>query len=197
MGLDLNSSFYFSRNTKITAVDIDEAILDIAKTYFGLPQSNDKLNVAVTDGLEYLKTKATDGKTKFNAILFDVDSKDSSVGISCPPKQFLEPETIQNVKSCLADSGMFVLNLVCRDDKLRAEIKESLSRSFPCAVGYKLEEEVNEVVFCKNSGTTTDLRKELKLAMDSVNVCIKKQKLNNGDLVDVEDIVKQLTTLAV
>lgn len=182
------------RSTKITAVDIDEAILDIAKTYFGLP-SNDNLEVTVSDGLEYLKATKSN-KKKFNAILFDVDSKDSSLGISCPPKQFIEEATLATVKECLHEGGIFVLNLVCRDDTLKATIIETLSKMFPSAISYKLEDEVNEVVYCSKS-VNVDLKKLLGEAMDTVNGCIKRKKLNDGDTVDVKDVENKMTQLAI
>lgn len=174
-------------------MDIDEAILDIAKSYFGLVTTNDKLDVQLADGLEYLKTTEKENRT-FNAILFDVDSKDSSLGISCPPKQFIEEETLENVKNCLSENGIFVLNLVCRDDKLKTSIMERLHKMFISVVSYKLEDEVNEIVFCCKSAKV-ELRGQLKEAMEIVNVCIKKQKLNEGELVDVKDVEKKLKQL--
>lgn len=42
---------------------------------------------------------------KFDAVLIDVDSKDSSKGLSCPPEVFLEPEFINNVSKCLYSQG--------------------------------------------------------------------------------------------
>lgn len=181
-------------STKIIAVDIDEAILDIAKTYFGLPETGDKLEVTVADGLEYLK-RARKEKSKFDAILFDVDSKDSSLGISCPPKQFIEEETLRNVQECLEKQGVFVLNLVCRDEVLKGTIIATLSRMFATAVSYKLEDEVNEIVYCSKS-KQVELRKLLSESMDIVNGCIKQQRLNEGDTVDVEDVQRQLKELA-
>lgn len=38
----------------------------------------------------------------YDVIMLDVDSKDSSIGMSCPPKPFVEPETIRRIqKHCL------------------------------------------------------------------------------------------------
>lgn len=187
-------SFRFCSSVKVTAVDIDEAILDVAKTYFGLQTEGDKLDLVVADGLEYLKSAKVENK-KYDAILFDVDSKDSSLGISCPPKQFIEKEALDNVKECLLEDGIFVLNLVCRDDSLKGEIIETLKRTFAVAVSYKLEDEVNEIVFCSKS-KKADLKAMLKDAMEDVNGAIKKQKLNGGDLVDVQEVegmLKELT----
>lgn len=42
---------------------------------------------------------------KYQAILFDVDSKDSSMGVSCPPMSFLQYDLLATVAECLDDSG--------------------------------------------------------------------------------------------
>lgn len=46
------------------------------------------------------------GKT-YKAILFDVDGKDSSIGMSCPPKAFLSQNVLDMVKTCITDNGKF------------------------------------------------------------------------------------------
>jgi hypothetical protein len=40
--------------------------------------------------------------------LFDVDSKDATVGMSCPPPSFVEPEILKNVKEILTDNGISI-----------------------------------------------------------------------------------------
>ncbi|RZC40643.1 Methyltransf 25, and/or Spermine synth domain containing protein [Asbolus verrucosus] len=86
----------FLPHTKITAVDIDPEMLKVATDWFGLSQS-DSLKVVVKDGVQYLEEAAKNNE-HFDAILFDVDSKDSTMGLSCPPKQFLENSVIENTK---------------------------------------------------------------------------------------------------
>lgn len=181
-------------SVKITAVDIDETMLDVATEYFGLTIS-ENLDVKVADGLEFLRSARGENR-RFDAILFDVDSKDSSLGISCPPKQFIEEETLTTVKECLEENGLFVLNLVCRDDELKATILETLSRMFAVIVSYKLEDEVNEILFCSKS-QAMDLKRLLGESIDLVNECIKKQKLNDGDTIDLKAVGKKLKELKV
>lgn len=127
-------------------MEIDPAILKIATEHFDLTQG-EHLKVEIADGMEYLKNSAVQGK-KYDAILFDVDSKDTSVGMSCPPKQFVEPDFLETVKTCLSDGGFFILNLVARNEKLREETIDDLKRIYAFVVSYKVLEDVNEVVFC-------------------------------------------------
>jgi hypothetical protein len=42
--------------------------------------------------------------------------------------------------------GLFVLNLACRDSDLRAQVVGNVRAEFPFVVGYKIPEEVNEIV---------------------------------------------------
>lgn len=41
----------------------------------------------------------------FDAIMFDVDNKDSSVGMSCPPAAFVESSVLNTVRSLLSPRG--------------------------------------------------------------------------------------------
>ena len=45
-------------------------------------------------------------------------------------------------------SGMFVLNLACRDPLLRSEVIQDIHRVFQTVWSYKVPEEVNEILFC-------------------------------------------------
>lgn len=91
------------KRAHVTAVDIDPAMLQVATDYFGLVV-DDRMNVVIEDGLKFL-SNAADTDKSYSAVLFDVDSKDTSLGMSCPPKVFLEKSVIDNVKKCIGDKG--------------------------------------------------------------------------------------------
>lgn len=42
---------------------------------------------------------------QYDAIMFDVDSKDLTVGMSCPPPAFVEKPFLQKVKTTLKPEG--------------------------------------------------------------------------------------------
>lgn len=46
---------------------------------------------------------------KFSVVMFDVDNKDTSLGMSCPPKEFVSEDVIANVKNILSDDGNSIL----------------------------------------------------------------------------------------
>lgn len=96
------------KKAHITAVDIDPAMLQVATNYFGLVV-DDRMDVIIEDGLKFLNKAANSGKS-YKAILFDVDSKDSTLGMSCPPKMFLDKIVMDNVKKCIGEKGKFSFN---------------------------------------------------------------------------------------
>lgn len=87
----------------MTVIEIDPAIAAIAKDYFDLKE-DPRLTVVIDDGLAYLKNAVEEGKL-FKSILFDVDSKDSTIGMSCPPTEFVSHEMLETVKKCLVTNG--------------------------------------------------------------------------------------------
>ncbi|XP_012251378.2 eEF1A lysine and N-terminal methyltransferase homolog [Athalia rosae] len=178
---------------KITAVEIDETMLQVATNYFGLTQDA-SLKVEITDGLKFIQDSAKQGKM-FDAILFDVDSKDTTVGMSCPPKQFIEIPTLQAVSQCIGDTGLFILNLVCRDEELRRETIGTLKSTFPYVYSYNLESDVNEVIFCTTEklGRQVEWKLVFKSAANILNNHVRSRKLQNADIVDVSNLLDRLT----
>ncbi|XP_037038786.1 eEF1A lysine and N-terminal methyltransferase homolog [Bradysia coprophila] len=177
----------------VTAVDIDPAMLQVATNYFGLVV-DDRMDVVIEDGLKFL-TKAADNGQSYKAILFDVDSKDTSLGMSCPPRVFLDKSVMDNVKKCIGEKGIFILNLVCRDDKLREQVLIELRQSFRSICAYKLDEDVNEVLYCSNDSALDGLpvwKSSFEAAAKNLNSLTKDYKISNDEVVDVIDFLKEL-----
>lgn len=179
---------------QVVAVEIDPAILNVATEYFGLVVT-ENLEVKIQDGLEFLKEAATVNisQPSFSSILFDVDSKDSSLGISCPPKSFLEPAVLDSVKKLIGDTGIFILNLVCRDDDLRAKVVSDIKRCFASVCAFKLDEDLNEILYCKNINVEeSEWVQAIEKSAKQLNRLAKKQKISNKDLVDVKELIEGL-----
>lgn len=51
------------------------------------------------------------GGRLFDVIMFDVDNKDSTVGMSCPPAAFVESSVLQKVCSLLTPRGTVFLSI--------------------------------------------------------------------------------------
>ncbi|CRK99147.1 CLUMA_CG012476, isoform A [Clunio marinus] len=143
----INFIYHHLKDFNTTVVEIDPEIVNIAKEHFGVVEDKSRMEIVVDDGLDYLK-KMSEDKKLFQSILFDVDSKDQSFGISCPPKEFLEIEILEIVKILLPSNGIFILNLLCRDQDSREQAIVKLKKMFSSVYSYKLEEDVNEIFYC-------------------------------------------------
>jgi len=182
----IHSTFPLSN---VHVVEIDSAIVRVAKDQFSF-SPGERLTVSTTCGLAYVN----ETKEKFDIIMLDVDSKDISSGMSCPPPSFLESQFLYKLSTCLVPGGMLVLNLVCRDSVLRATLMDDLTQVWSSVVSYKLQEEVNEVLFCsssdkvKNEGASKLFNQAFKLVNDHV----KKATRGKDDLIDLEDSLQLL-----
>ncbi|KFU91301.1 Methyltransferase-like 13, partial [Chaetura pelagica] len=140
---------YFSQ-AHVAVVEIDPSMLEVATQWFGFSQG-DRMQVHISDGLDYVAKLAAEAPAKYDAIMFDVDSKDLTVGMSCPPPAFVEKPFLQKVKTILKPEGLFVLNLVCRDAQLKESVLATLREVFPLLYTRRIEGEVNEILFCQPS----------------------------------------------
>ncbi|XP_007433820.1 methyltransferase-like protein 13 isoform X1 [Python bivittatus] len=132
----------------IDVVEIDSAMLKVATRWFGF-SPGDRLKVHIADGLVYVTSLTEEASSSYDVIMFDVDSKDSSLGISCPPPAFVEKTFLQKVRTLLKTEGIFILNLVCRDSLLQESVLAALKETFPLLYTRKIEGEVNEIIFCQ------------------------------------------------
>nr|XP_020727620.1 methyltransferase-like protein 13 isoform X2 [Odocoileus virginianus texanus] len=141
----------------IHAVEIDPSMLEVATQWFGFCQS-DRMKVHIADGLDFITSLAEEeARPHYDIIMFDVDSKDPTLGMSCPPPAFVAQLFLQKVKSILTPEGVFILNLVCRDLGLKDSVLAGLKAVFPLLYVRRIEGEVNEILFCQ-------LHSERKLA---------------------------------
>nr|XP_026490448.1 methyltransferase-like protein 13 [Vanessa tameamea] len=180
-------------NLKITAVDLDPAMLEVAKADFGL-EVDDRLEVQIKDGIDFLKDEVDSGHT-YDAVMFDMDSKDSSLGLSCPPPHFLRAAPLAHVAALLRTRGHFILNLVCRDTQLQESIIETLKQHFKHLVTVKLYEEVNEIVFATNSDNDYTLD-NMEAAAKSLNQTARQKNLVNLKCVDLKDFIQSINIIS-
>nr|SVE89152.1 EOG090X02SD [Daphnia sinensis] len=133
---------------KVDGVEIDPTMVELAEKYFGFKPS-ENLRPHIADGLSFVRDlAATESSERYGCIMLDVDCKDRSLGISCPPPSFLDPNFIESVKQCLNPHGLFFMNLVCRDEAKRNNVMEMLRKSFEIVQMRKIKGEVNEIIRC-------------------------------------------------
>ncbi|EDV31427.1 uncharacterized protein Dana_GF15348 [Drosophila ananassae] len=180
-------------HARITAVEIDPIMLEVAEQYFELKQDK-RFHVVIDDGLAFVE-RCRNEDIHFDAVLFDVDSKDLSLGMSCPPQSFLANDILEHIKEIIGPKGLFMLNLVCRDESLRSSAMEGLQKVFPAVCSYKLDEDINEVVYCANDEkykTVEQWKKQFGTAGRGLNSAVKEQKLALDDALEVADFLSEL-----
>ncbi|KAL9237830.1 hypothetical protein vseg_012333 [Gypsophila vaccaria] len=163
----------------VEVVELDPAVLTLAKEYFGFGE-DDHLKVHIADGIQFLRNrlsstlqtvadterheKSISGEQlalqngssvakKLDIIIVDVDSSDSSSGISCPAPDFLEDDFFTTVKNVLSDQGLFIINLVSRSPSMKKMVISRMKAVFSRLYSLQLEQDVNEVIFAVNSTT--------------------------------------------
>lgn len=183
------------QKVKITAVDIDPMMLEVAANYFDLHQ-DERLGVYIRDGVQFMHQAAEKG-TKYDVIMFDVDSKNPSLGMSCPPQQFLEESVLKSVKKCIGNEGFFILNLVCRNSDLRQQVLDILKKAFVSVSTFKLEQEVSEIIFCSGQEEMKEdeWRESVLKAAKLVNTLAKKKNLQTENMVNVTKLIESLKIL--
>ncbi|XP_077272908.1 eEF1A lysine and N-terminal methyltransferase homolog [Temnothorax americanus] len=178
---------------KITAVEIDSAMLKVATEYFNLVL-DERMKVEIADGIRYIKNVAA-SETKYKAILFDIDSKDTTIGMSCPPKQFLEMSVLKAVAACLTKNGLFILNLVSRDKNLKEKAKDDLKSVFQSVTCHAIQDEINEIVMCfVEKHNPKELKNRLRLAVVDLNKQATARKLSSfKESFDVSTFLESLS----
>lgn len=179
----VNFIYHFLKDMSTLVVEIDPEIVNVAKEYFGLVADENRLELVIDDGLKHLKDAVAES-LQFQSILFDVDSKDQSLGISCPPKEFLESNILEAVNALLPCDGVFVLNFVCRDNESRNQTADILKEVFSSIYSYKLDEDVNEIFYCFKEPVKDFEERFLKSG--------KKLNTIRKEMVDVEDLIEKL-----
>ncbi|KAL6970987.1 hypothetical protein U1Q18_030666 [Sarracenia purpurea var. burkii] len=91
------------------------------------------------------------GTNRIDILIVDVDSSDSSSGLTCPASDFVEESFLCTVKNSLSEQGLFVINLVSRSSSIREMVVSSMNMVFGNLFHLQLEEDVNEVLFALNT----------------------------------------------
>ncbi|XP_037094499.1 LOW QUALITY PROTEIN: eEF1A lysine and N-terminal methyltransferase-like, partial [Pollicipes pollicipes] len=179
----------------LDVVDIDPEMVAVARDWFDFAEDR-RLTVHVADGLHFIRDCKTQGR-QYSVIMFDVDCKDPSLGMSCPPAPFVEPDLLRDVRDCLCEDGVFVLNLVARDAALSGRVRADLSATFAACVSYPIPEEVNEVLYCLRRRPDGDLTETARAAAGAVNSKLSSTRKGKTrrDFMDMTSFARELKNL--
>ncbi|XP_077986921.1 eEF1A lysine and N-terminal methyltransferase-like [Glandiceps talaboti] len=195
-GLPMFMYTHFSK-MYIDSIELDPAIADVARNWFGLIE-DERMKVFVEDGLTFIDSKAATGsECPYDIIMVDADSKDSTVGMSCPPPPFVEKEFLKKVSSILQDDGLFVLNLVCRDTDLKTSVIQDIKTIFPRIHGTKIPDQINEIIYASKHivQDKSELSSSVKVYQEKVSKLqqqIRKQTGGQDNSMELVDIMENL-----
>lgn len=176
-------------NVSIVALELDLVVYKIAKEAFGLIEDS-RLDVKICDGLEYL-SKAVANGDNYDAIVYDVDVKDPTLGLSGPPKAFLTQDVLDNIKRLIGDQGLFLLNFVCRASDVKTEILNTLKANFKQLTSLKIAEDINRVLLARNCDDVFD-ENLLEQTAVYINQCTKTNPLIACDVIDIPTLKENI-----
>lgn len=179
----------------IEAVELDPVILNLARGYFDFAE-DENLRVHIVDGIKFIReitssasadeasvvhedinsngscTSHEEGRVnkKVDIIIIDVDSADSSSGMTCPAADFVEGSFLRTVKKSLSDGGLFVVNLVARSQSIKDNVVSRMKEVFDHLFCLQVEEDVNEVIFglCSEPSTKEDCFSEASSQLEKL-----------------------------
>ena len=194
-------------STHLTVVELDASVVTVAEKYFGFVR-NYQTTVRVGDGLSLIPSdegsKINDSivlePSSLDFVAVDVDSKDSTVGMSCPPQAFVEVPFLTRLKSLLHPEGWLVMNVSARDPTMFELVKTNFQAVFGsifCSDNDKEErEDVNVVLFATSANVTlaplTDRLDSMHKALEEFVNSTEIPPSWQSTLSDLEDCVASI-----
>lgn len=111
---------------------------------------------------------------------------------------FVSPVALSfyNLSPSLSQSGVFMLNLVCRDPLLRKSVLERVHGVFPSVFSRGIEGEVNEVLLCScgEKKTVDTAPPALTQAANNLQsaLCSNKTARTSSPNIDIAELLKDL-----
>lgn len=168
----------------IDAVEIDEAVVRVAKQYFNFAE-NDKLKVHVVDARVFTKRAGLQGK-KYDLIILDAFTGDYI------PEHLMTKEYLEETRALLADPGVLVANTFSTSDLYDHE-SVTYSEVFGAFFNFKMPNTGNRVIIASSQPLASDFvlrsrakRLSAKLRSYGVDVEVFPQFMRRGIDWDTE-----------
>lgn len=169
-----------TKNT-LSVVELDASVVTVAEQYFGFDRSDTARTIVhIGDGLAVSPDDLSGGihvapKESLNFIAIDVDSKDKSVGMSCPPQTFVNIAYLTTLKTLLKpNKGLLVINVSARNPAMFEFVMQNVQSVFETVFitgqddDDELKEDVNVVVLALASKTALPPRLDIMGKIQSI-----------------------------
>ncbi|KAJ7521159.1 hypothetical protein O6H91_19G040400 [Diphasiastrum complanatum] len=169
----------------IQVVEIDPVVGDLAKRHFAFVEDK-RMQLQLGDGVAVVQALAdlnhiSSAGSCLHILLIDVDSSDSSKGLSCPPSEFFEEPFLQASKKALVEGGMIAINFVSRVTACYELAVVKLCEVFQEVYDLKIDDEdVNRVLFAlPQASNFSENLSEISTATE--NLCRMCSKFSSWD----------------
>ena len=125
----------FSPKVRITAVEIDPVVVEVAREYFALPASP-RLKVVVADAVAWVRSH----RELYDFILHDAYPADDSLG------PVWSEEFLREVRRHVAPGGVLVANVASPQGEAEAGVVRAFLRVFPEHACFRTENNVNQIL---------------------------------------------------
>jgi hypothetical protein len=190
-------------STHLSVVELDSSVVTVAEKYFGFV-NNDKTTVLIGDGLSLMSSEDESNtndsivleSASLDFIAMDVDSKETTVGMSCPPQAFVEVPYLTRLKSLLHPDGWLIMNVSARDPAMLELVKSNVQAIFGSVFlsgNDEDSEDVNVVLFSTLSSVSlpppTDRLNSMHKALEEFGKSQEAPPSWKATLSDLEDFV--------
>ncbi|VDM45626.1 unnamed protein product [Toxocara canis] len=126
-GSQLNNFIHYNfPRLNITAIELEQPMVDMAKKYFGLKEDANQ-RVIVMDGIKFLE-EAVEKGLKYDAIFIDVCPTrfPRELTVMCPIPPMLDERVIRQIRQCLKESGTMISKMLVFTVRVVEESEEVL-----------------------------------------------------------------------
>lgn len=220
--LALDTSTSTATNHQLMAIELDPAVVQVAKQYFGVTAAPDNhgnghgnsngekthgVRIRVGNGLFVCAANDENAATLADAIplpaesltflVIDVDSKDKTVGMSCPPVSFVETEYLQQISRLLESDGVLAINVSARDPAMLQLVCQKVQTVFATVFLSQQDtdaddedrQDLNVVLFALKE--TSELPSKAKL-MERLEKFVSKERVDGVVFADLEESLDDL-----
>uniref|UniRef100_A0A158R3W5 PABS domain-containing protein n=1 Tax=Syphacia muris TaxID=451379 RepID=A0A158R3W5_9BILA len=151
-GSQINNFFHYRfPNMSIQVIEIEKAIADIARQYFGFKEDKYQ-RINITDGINYIHNC----KSQADVLLVDACPTEypfDTVQL-CPVSNFTQPEILKGIYKCLKEKGSLIIKLLLNSSDVEGEAKKIAATAEKvgfCCMTIEMLNYYNRVLLCKKS----------------------------------------------
>lgn len=190
------------KQSELAVVELDASVVTVAENFFGFDSSK-AVRVLVGDGLTVQPAEgAKEGAITLDGgsldyLAIDVDSKDKTVGMSCPPQAFVERDYLKTLKMLLRNNGVLVINVSARDPAMFDVVLQNVQGVFESVLvssssdQEEEEQDLNKVVFAKS--VRQDLLPKASLLERLQRIASQGEETQGTALGDLEEAINSFS----